>query len=171
MFCGNHAADMVHNHENVNYFLTMEGLAMVTTFRQLLDLWPHRDQVAGDLNVTYSRVDSWHRRGRVPPEFWAGLIASAVKRDIPGIDLVMLSMLPQASGCRTHADIIDLWPSRDLLAKDLRIPSATVRSWRVRNNIPADVWDAMVTASLKHGVTGLNRGIFEATRHPPEEQS
>jgi DNA-binding transcriptional regulator YiaG len=149
----------------------MGGLALITTFRQLLDRWPHRDQIAADLGVSYNMVDGWHRRGRVPPEHWRGILASAEKRGIDGIDMTLLTVLPLAIGCRTFRDVIDLWPSRDMLARDLNIPSATVRSWRVRNAIPEDVWNALITTSHRHGITGLNRGIMENCRHPPSEEA
>lgn len=47
--------------------------------------------------------------------------------------------------------IIGLWPSVAALAAELQQKPDTVRKWRVRNSIPADMWLPLVKAAEAHG--------------------
>lgn len=42
--------------------------------------------------------------------------------------------------------IIDLWPSTDAMADELRASPMAVRKWWQRNRIPAEWWSAVLSA-------------------------
>ena len=44
----------------------------------------------------------------------------------------------------SHVDVIDWWPSAAELARQLGVKPQTVQKWRVRRNIPASYWPALI---------------------------
>lgn len=56
---------------------------------------------------------------------------------------------------RTHAQIVNLWPTARDLAVQIRVEVETVRRWRQRNRIPLKHWGRIVNAAKdnRYGVT------------------
>jgi hypothetical protein len=52
---------------------------------------------------------------------------------------------------KSHADIIDLWPSQEALAAEIGQGAAAVRKWRQRRRIPSDYWLPLVAAAKRRG--------------------
>lgn len=48
---------------------------------------------------------------------------------------------------KSHRDIIELWPSVDVVASDIDVSSSLVRMWKFRMNIPSSHWVALVDAA------------------------
>jgi hypothetical protein len=55
----------------------------ITSFRDVVDLWPTRVQLARDLNLSYQTVVSWHVRDAIAPRHWHAIVAAAETRGIP----------------------------------------------------------------------------------------
>ena len=61
---------------------------------------------------------------------------------------------------RTHAEIVDLWPSPAALAGDInryaksgrRVSPGLVRKWRERNSIPSNYWRVLVHCASLRGI-------------------
>jgi hypothetical protein len=132
----------------------------ISTVRQLLGLWETPVQIAADLGVNYKEVALWQRDGRVPEPYQAGLVASARRRNIPGVTLALIRGLPTAEGVGDFTGVIALWPSASALAADLNLPPSTIRAWKSRNHIPPDVWRGMVQSASNHGIRGLTYVIL-----------
>jgi hypothetical protein len=133
----------------------MPNARSVTTYRDLLGLWPSQDALAADLAVSFTAVNGWRRTGRVPREHWPGLVASARRRGITGVSLTMLARLPSAAAATSFRDILSLWPAAVDLARDLELPTSTVRSWQERGRIPLEYWGDLIASGRSHGIRHL----------------
>ena len=73
----------------------------------------------------------------------------------------------------SFAAIIDLWPSRDALDQDLRVPSGRAALWRHRNNIPPEYWRDLVLSAFERGLADvtLERLAGLAARRVPPRPS
>lgn len=52
---------------------------------------------------------------------------------------------------QTFVDVIDLWPSRPELARDLGFTIGRVQKWADRNKIPPEHWNILIKAAGKRG--------------------
>jgi hypothetical protein len=48
---------------------------------------------------------------------------------------------------KTHAQVVDLWPSARELAEDIDEKPFTTQKWRTRNRIPDRAWKRVVEAA------------------------
>ena len=53
----------------------------------------------------------------------------------------------------TAKDILDLWPTRADVARDISYPDVTVRAWGNRDSIPGVADVALVNAAKRRGFT------------------
>jgi hypothetical protein len=62
-------------------------------FRNLLDNWGTRTELAGDLGVEPHKVRLWHSRDSIPPAYWRRFVTAASMRghDITLDDLAKIS--------------------------------------------------------------------------------
>lgn len=56
---------------------------------------------------------------------------------------------------RTAAEIIDLWPSRADLARDLDVSYQTVSKWRLRRSIPPAYWKRLLISASTHAIPNV----------------
>ncbi len=56
---------------------------------------------------------------------------------------------------KTHADIIQAWPSLSELAEDMNLPYINCRMWRYRSSIPSKHWLPLALAAKKRGIRGI----------------
>ena len=61
---------------------------------------------------------------------------------------------------KTFADIINLWPTAEELARDLGVTGLVVRAWRNRESIPAEYWTAIAEAARKRKIRGVTLELF-----------
>lgn len=64
----------------------------------------------------------------------------------------------------SHADVIDWWPSAAELARQLGVQPQTVQKWRIRRNIPASYWPALITAAKARKIRLTAAQLMEAAR-------
>jgi len=60
-------------------------LVAMTTFADVIRMWPTYRDLAEDCGVAYDTVASWHRRSNIPQMWWAAVERSAQSRNIEGI--------------------------------------------------------------------------------------
>ena len=60
-----------------------------------------------------------------------------------------------------HRSIIDQWPSRAELAKDMGVSYDSTKKWRQRNSIPADYWLKIVRHAIKRDIRGVSFEILD----------
>lgn len=65
---------------------------------------------------------------------------------------------------RTHADIIDRWPSIREYADDIGVPYVTAQVMRYRTNIHVRHWDAVVDAAAARGWSDITHELLARTR-------
>ncbi len=53
---------------------------------------------------------------------------------------------------RTFRQVIDRWPSRAELARDLGVPAQNVRKWYFRDNIPGNVWWRLAQRAIMRNI-------------------
>jgi len=53
---------------------------------------------------------------------------------------------------RTFRDIIETWPTPDVLATEVGANAEAVRKWRQRDSIPAEWWLPVVNAGKARGI-------------------
>ncbi|KII11384.1 hypothetical protein [Phaeobacter sp. S60] len=58
----------------------MENIA---SFKDIIDLWPSRKELAEDVGASLMAVHHWHGRDRIPAEYDAKLLDAACARNIP----------------------------------------------------------------------------------------
>lgn len=51
--------------------------------QQIIELWPNRRTLAGDIGVDIFVVHKWHNREGIPPEYDLRLLDAASRRNIP----------------------------------------------------------------------------------------
>lgn len=66
---------------------------MADSIRSLLALWPSQEVLAADIGASVSAVRKWAQRESVPSEYWSGLVAAALGRNISGVTLDVLAAL------------------------------------------------------------------------------
>lgn len=52
-----------------------------------------------------------------------------------------------AQSTETFVDLLDCWPSRAVIARDVDVPYETVVSWARRNSVPARYWRPLVRSA------------------------
>ena len=52
-------------------------------------------------------------------------------------------------------DIIGLWPSCEALGSDIGESGNVVRKWRLRDSIPASVFNKMIASAASRGIEGV----------------
>ena len=50
-----------------------------------------------------------------------------------------------------HREVIDCWPTRAALGRELKVPGWMVRQWAYRGRIPSAYWMKMVGLGITHG--------------------
>lgn len=54
----------------------------LSSFREVIELWPSREAMAGDLaSVTSGRVSKWWQRRSIPAEYWSAVLATERARE------------------------------------------------------------------------------------------
>lgn len=66
---------------------------MITTFSEIIDLWPSAESLGGDIGVGGGTVRKWKSRNSIPGSFWLPIITAAAKRGIEGLTLDLLAAL------------------------------------------------------------------------------
>lgn len=74
---------------------------MMNGFRDVIDAWPSRGELATDLGVRYGNVKQMHRRESIPAGHWERLLAGAKRRRIPLTERMLIAFAAQAAS-RTH---------------------------------------------------------------------
>lgn len=64
----------------------------------------------------------------------------------------------------SHVDVIDWWPSAAELARQLGVKPQTVQKWRIRRNIPASYWPALIVAAKARKKRLTAQQLMEATK-------
>lgn len=64
----------------------------ISTIKDLIDLWPTRKDLAGDLGTSLDRVHKWAASGCIPARYHAGVLRAATHRGfvVTADDLVRL---------------------------------------------------------------------------------
>ena len=65
---------------------------------------------------------------------------------------------------RTHADIINQWPSLRAFAEDLGISYVNAQVMRYRDSIPVDHWARVIKVASNRGFDGISWESLDATR-------
>lgn len=60
------------------------------------------------------------------------------------------------SPMRNAAQIIDLWPSRTDLARELDVSYQTISKWRTRRSIPPSYWKGLLMSAAAHDIEGVS---------------
>lgn len=53
------------------------------TFRDVIEMWPSREELAEDVGISYQGVSKWVYRKEIPPSIWPELVAAAIRRGYP----------------------------------------------------------------------------------------
>lgn len=69
---------------------------MPTSFRELIGRWPRTRDFARDAGCSALLVRQWRHRNFVPPQYWRGIVAGALRRGIAGVDTELLARLAAA---------------------------------------------------------------------------
>lgn len=64
-----------------------------SSFRDLIGRWPRTRDFARDAGCSPLLVRQWRHRNFVPPQYWRGIVAGALRRQICGIDAELLARL------------------------------------------------------------------------------
>lgn len=80
-----------------------------SSFRELIGRWPRTRDFARDAGCSALLVRQWRHRKFVPPQYWRGIVAGAVRRQIGGIDTELLARL--AASLRGRAEISPIAPN------------------------------------------------------------
>jgi hypothetical protein len=77
----------------------------MTTFDDILKLWPSIGDLASDLAVPYGTAQVMVHRGRVPARHWLKLVGAAQRRGFEGVTAERLTEIAahQLSTCASHA--------------------------------------------------------------------
>lgn len=57
---------------------------------------------------------------------------------------------------RNAAQIIDLWPSRVELARELDVSYQTISKWRARRSIPPSYWKTLLASAAAHNIAEVS---------------
>lgn len=61
----------------------MLAMEQISTVRDLIDIWPSRKDLAGDIGASVARVHKWAQAGAIPARFHQLLLDAAVRRGLP----------------------------------------------------------------------------------------
>lgn len=67
------------------------GFISMKKFKDVIDSWPSRREMAEDLIVRVKRINNWHERNSIPSTHWMQIVSSADKRGIQGVTLEVLA--------------------------------------------------------------------------------
>jgi len=67
---------------------------LVRTFRDVIELWPSPDALAGDIGASFAAVRKWPQRGKIPAEWWVSIVGTKIARDA-GLTIEMMATLAQ----------------------------------------------------------------------------
>lgn len=60
----------------------------------------------------------------------------------------------------THADVLNLWPTGEALAKDVGMKATAVRHWRRTGRIPPYRYDQVIEAAKRRGFKGVTYALL-----------
>jgi hypothetical protein len=63
----------------------------ITSFQDVIELWPARSSLAADLDLPAHAVRDWHRRDSIPVWHFDDVVAAAARRDFPGVTYALLT--------------------------------------------------------------------------------
>lgn len=52
------------------------GMAQITSFKNVIDLWGSRDGMASDIGAKPSAISKWWQRDSIPAEWWVLVLAT-----------------------------------------------------------------------------------------------
>lgn len=64
----------------------------------------------------------------------------------------------------THRQIIEAWPDRMALAKDVGVGYETAKKWHQRNSIPPEKWREVVRSAIKRDIDGISLDLLAEIR-------
>jgi hypothetical protein len=64
-----------------------------SSFRDLIARWSRTRDFARDAGCSPLLVRQWRHRNFVPPQYWRGIVAGALRRQIGGVDAELLARL------------------------------------------------------------------------------
>ena len=64
-----------------------------SSFRELIGRWARTRDFARDAGCSPLLVRQWRHRNFVPPQYWRGIVAGALRRQIGGVDVELLARL------------------------------------------------------------------------------
>src|SRR5688500_9999311 len=67
--------------------------SLPSSFRDLIGRWPRTRDFARDAGCSPLLVRQWRHRNFVPPQYWRGIVAGALRRQIGGVDAELLTRL------------------------------------------------------------------------------
>lgn len=67
-----------------------------SSFRELIGCWARTRDFARDAGCSPLLVRQWRHRNFVPPQYWRGIVAGALRRQIDGVDAELLARLAAA---------------------------------------------------------------------------
>jgi hypothetical protein len=67
--------------------------SLPNSFRYLIGRWPRTRDFARDAGCSPLLVRQWRHRNFVPPQYWRGIVAGALRRQIGGVDAELLARL------------------------------------------------------------------------------
>ena len=65
-------------------------MSRTPSYSDIIARWSTMRDLAADCGVSYSAVASWKARNDIPTQHWAAVVASAKKREVPGITMTLL---------------------------------------------------------------------------------
>lgn len=78
---------------NVNCGMQISGMQ---TFTEIIAAWKDDAKFAEDVGTTRGLVAVWKHRNSIPAAYWNAVIASAARRELPGITLELLTSLTRS---------------------------------------------------------------------------
>jgi hypothetical protein len=82
----------------------------MTSFRDVIALWPSHRSMATAIGTTLGSVQKWSERDSIPPRWWAAIISSAEARRA-GVNADVLTML--AAGDASSAQMLSRLAARE----------------------------------------------------------
>ena len=67
---------------------------------------------------------------------------------------------------RNPAQIIDLWPSRAELARELDVSYQTISKWRARRSIPPSYWKGLLASAVLHRISDVSAAALVEAHAP-----
>lgn len=66
-------------------------MSQISSFRDVIELWPSREAMAADIRAGASAVSKWWQRDNIPSEWWAAILAAPLASGISADDLIRLA--------------------------------------------------------------------------------